>query len=58
MPVPKTETEKESPCETIKSTQQTEANTADKRQTEEVIECASPPCLLHEIEAGSREFAY
>lgn len=42
--------EAKQPAPDIKSTQHISAETQ--------IDCASPPCLLHEIEAWSREFAY
>ena len=62
MTVPQTEPDKTTACETVKSPPQVPVATQETKQPqavqEAVIECASPPCLLREIEAGSRDFAY
>lgn len=62
MTVPQTEPDKTTACETVKNPPQAPVETKETKQPgalqEAVIECASPPCLLREIEAGSRDFAY
>ena len=58
MTVPQTEADKTTACETVKNPLQACVETKETKQPEAVIECASPPCLLREIEAGSPDFAY
>lgn len=62
MTVPQTEPDKTTACETVKNPPQAPVETKETKQPgalqEAVIECDSPPCLLREIEAGSRDFAY
>lgn len=62
MTVPQTEPDKSTARERIKNPSKAPVETKETKQPEAlqeaVIECASPPCLLQEIEAGSRDFAY
>lgn len=62
MAVPQTEPDKTTACEMVKNPPQDPVETKETKQPETlqetVIECTSPPCLLREIEAGSRDFAY
>ena len=62
MTVPQSNPDETTACETVKNPLQACVETKETKQPqavqEAVIECASPPCLLREIEAGSRDFAY